>query len=311
LSREVDSLQDELKLGKNAAAEFQQKLKAAKEALASQFNQNERWVAQQALFTRAIQKIASASEKAESELTTKDLKTGTNELLDSEVSVQEQGPNGTIDVVNKKIGDILKLELPQDPSDFPNLVQKLSGLSFDARFSPGIAITILGLAADLADAEYRKEKIRLAILGRKLALLERLQKNLDESRRLATAAASDLALLPDEAVLTSLLRLRKATASAEDPAGPIAAELDALLRTAIPLTILSSERQRQEVELAALDHEYSIQLSSVNAQEHEALMGRGLEGLAAYHRGGLTPEEIANFIRAAQLAAMGVIGGRL
>jgi len=56
---------------------------------------------------------------------------------------------------------------------------------------------------------------------------------------------------------------------------------------------------------------YAIRLSAINTREREMLVAHGLEGLAAYHAGGLKPEEIANFFRAAQSIAVGVLAGRV
>lgn len=63
------------------------------------------------------------------------------------------------------------------------------------------------------------------------------------------------------------------------------------------------------VKEASLEHEYLIKLSAANAAEHEALIERGLQGIETYHNGGLTSEDVANFIRAAQAIATAVIAG--
>jgi hypothetical protein len=39
-------------------------------------------------------------------------------------------------------------------------------------------------------------------------------------------------------------------------------------------------------------------------------VGFGLDGLEAYHAGGLRPEQIANFFRAVQSIAIGVLAGK-
>ena len=58
------------------------------------------------------------------------------------------------------------------------------------------------------------------------------------------------------------------------------------------------------------EHLFSIRRSALNTKEREMLVAYGLDGLAAYHAGGLRPEEIANFFRAAQSIALGVLAGR-
>lgn len=55
---------------------------------------------------------------------------------------------------------------------------------------------------------------------------------------------------------------------------------------------------------------FSIRKSAINMREREMLVAHGLDGLVAYHSGGIKPEEIANFFRAVQSIAVGVMAGR-
>ncbi|MDQ1592887.1 MAG: hypothetical protein QOG71_3514 [Pyrinomonadaceae bacterium] len=64
------------------------------------------------------------------------------------------------------------------------------------------------------------------------------------------------------------------------------------------------------IEAGTNKHLFAIRHSALNTRNREMLVGHGLEGLAAYHAGGLKPEEIANFFRAAQSIAIGVLAGR-
>ncbi len=64
------------------------------------------------------------------------------------------------------------------------------------------------------------------------------------------------------------------------------------------------------IEAATDKHLFAIRLSALNTQDREMLVSHGLDGLAAYYAGGVKPEEIANFFRAAQVAATGVLAGR-
>ena len=57
-------------------------------------------------------------------------------------------------------------------------------------------------------------------------------------------------------------------------------------------------------------HLFSVRRSALNTKEREVLVGYGLDGLAGYHAGGLRPEQIANFFRAVQTIALGVMAGR-
>lgn len=306
--RQISELADDLKVAKAAQPDAKATLAAAKKALAEQFNRNQRWVAQQALFKLAIQKVAELSTDTKSDVTLGTLAKTRDELLDSEVTVLEQDAKGDVKSVKKKIRDVIGLDfaLPKDPKGFGDLVKGLANVKLETE-SPGIAVTILGLAVDLSDVEYRKGQARIAGLQRRTEMLEALKQNIDVSRSDLKTAADDLETFPEKELILTHLENRRAAKSAED----VGAALRTLARTAIPATVLTSERLRLQVELATLEHEYSIQVSSLNAQAHEALIGRGLEGLAAYHRGGVTQEEIANFIRAAQAIAVGVIGGLL
>jgi hypothetical protein len=308
VDQETRALLDTVKEAKAAQGTAADKLKAAKAAVAKQFNDNQRWVAQQALFKSAIQKIAETSTSTKSDLGPKEALGTASQLLGEKVSVQQQDKDGKVQVVEKTIGDVLGVSLPKDVKDFPDLVKQLSGVTLTPATPPGISVTILGLAADLADAEYRREQIRLAILQRRVDVLDALHKNVAAASDLVGQARNGLRPMNrdqlKEPIVTSLGTFR----SSERELAP---RFQTLAAAAIPLTTLASERLRMEVELASLEHEASIRVSAVNAQAHEALIGRGLEGLAAYHRGGVTPEEIANVIRAAQAVALGVIGGRI
>jgi hypothetical protein len=64
------------------------------------------------------------------------------------------------------------------------------------------------------------------------------------------------------------------------------------------------------IEAGTDTHLFSIRRSALNTKDREMLISHGLDGLAAYHSGGLKPEDIANFFRAAQSIAIGVIAGR-
>ena len=64
------------------------------------------------------------------------------------------------------------------------------------------------------------------------------------------------------------------------------------------------------IEAGADKNLFSIRRSAINIREREMLVAHGLDGLTAYHAGGIKPEEVANFFRAAQSIAVGVLAGR-
>ena len=61
------------------------------------------------------------------------------------------------------------------------------------------------------------------------------------------------------------------------------------------------------VGLKRLDHQASIVESAIGDTAYNALINSGLETLVAYHEGGITPDDIANLIRAGQTIALGII----
>ncbi len=82
--------------------------------------------------------------------------------------------------MNKKVRDVIGIDLPKNPKTFPDFVKALANINLDTQ-SPGIALSILGLAVDLADAEYRKAQVRITILKRRAELLEAMTRNVADS----------------------------------------------------------------------------------------------------------------------------------
>ena len=75
----------------------------------------------------------------------------------------------------------------------------------------------------------------------------------------------------------------------------------------IDYTVVLDRLQLTEERLARRAHSYSIQVSSINAKERETLIGLGIQSLGTYQQNGVTPDEIANLIRAAQTAALSFV----
>ena len=55
----------------------------------------------------------------------------------------------------------------------------------------------------------------------------------------------------------------------------------------------------------------AVRMSAVNADSRAQLISHGLEGIATYEAGGITPDDLANVFRAAQTIASAVIAGRI
>ena len=65
------------------------------------------------------------------------------------------------------------------------------------------------------------------------------------------------------------------------------------------------------LELDHIKQDQSIRLSAINAAEREAIIGRQLDAMRVYYEGGLTPEQIGNILGLAQVAAQGIIAGKV
>jgi hypothetical protein len=52
---------------------------------------------------------------------------------------------------------------------------------------------------------------------------------------------------------------------------------------------------------------FQLQLAELDAREHSTLLRTSIQGLATYEQGGIKPQDIANLISAAEVAATAVI----
>lgn len=301
-------------------------LEEAKALLKKAAEAQNQWNARHELFRQSIKSIADIAVAEETDAdfnASKKLLEEKDTILKTEIAVVDVDDNGKVittfvdvdgKVKEKKetIQSILKIDKDKiDKDSIINLIKANSGDLFDADTAPGIKIIILGLAVDLADKELKRNKLDIAYLEKVVNLLE-TQKNgslkINETIDLISEAEQSIedriiegSFKKTDTVLETINILRKSNTLKYGVSEAFkAAGIYSMTMIGVGLEL--------ELQLAMLDHEYSIQLSSINAQEHEALISRGLQGLAAYHEGGITPETVANFLRAVQAVALGVIG---
>ncbi len=280
--------------GKDAAAG----LELANTRLKTAIKQENDWQAQVALFRGTIPLVFQASK--DEKLDVKKLKEGKDQVLGQTVEVREI-KDGKLDYTPKTVGEVL------DSHDLIPLLKNYTFNIFNPAKAPGLTVTILSLALDLAKAERDRAKLRVDYLHGLIEALGPLKE-----RRLPgykIKALNDLNFLfkqnlvtQDETVLATFIRLR----TQRKTMIPYCARI--LASYAIVTTLEESEILKLQSRPAILEHEYSIKLSAINSREHEALIARGLEGLAIYYKGGIKPETIANFLRAAQAVALAIIG---
>jgi hypothetical protein len=176
---------------------------------------------------------------------------------------------------------------------------------FDYRSAPGLTVTILSLAEDLAKVQYDRAELQVGYLAAKhkalQAQLENTQ-NIGVALKLIETGIAEGSYQPNDTLLASINKLRKTgNKTAIIAAGRVLA-FYGVTKTLDQYALLELQT-RPDI----LDHEYSIRLAAINGKEHEALISRGLQSLVIYHEGGVKPEMIANFIRAAQTVALAVI----
>lgn len=282
-------------------------LEAAKALLKKAAEAQNQWNARHELFRRSIKSIADINVAEETEAdfdVSKALKEAQDNILKTKITVVNE--NG--EEQEEDIQSVLKI----DEDSFVDQIEVNSGNLFDSEAAPGIKIIILGLAVDLADKELKRNKLDIGYLETVINILEEQKKftsNINTKinlirlaeRRIIDRIEEDRFKKEDN-VLKTINILRK------DDTAKLSVQNAFKAIGIYSMVMVDDDVLLQELQLAMLDHEYSIKLSAINAQEHEALVSRGLQGLAAYHEGGITPETIANFLRAVQAVALGVIG---
>ena len=197
--------------------------------------------------------------------------------------------------------------------------------------APGLQLTILDLGVAHQQANVDRLKLDLEEAAAKQKRLDLIEKRLalawgsgeqgtDEFKE-ATAGLfgqvyAGIASVPDdnEQVLQTIGKMAKLAESEVGTPLTETIKLRDLLDVLGRFTSLDGY-QKYLLFSDAIDagvdlHLFSIRRSALNTKEREALVGYGLDGLAAYHAGGIRPEQIANFFRAVQTIALGVIAGR-
>ncbi len=290
-------------------------LKAANTLLKTAAENQNQWFARQELFRQSIKALAevyTVSETDEDFNIVQALSNKRDEILNTEIDVLVIDDKGIEKTEKSNIGKILDIENGLDKNSLDQLIKTYSGDIFDPDAAPGLKVVILGLAVDLADKELKRNKLELGYLQSIINILKEQQNYLSNvgvklhntkfaiNKISGREKSNDFKL--SDTVLDSINSLRDNHAKKQ-------AMIDMFKVLAIySIVMQDDEKWLLDIKLAILDHEYSIGLSAINAQEHEALINRGLQGLAIYHGGGITPETVANFLRAAQAVALGVIG---
>jgi hypothetical protein len=211
--------------------------------------------------------------------------------------------------------------------------------------TPGLQLTLLEMGVQHQQAEVERIKLQIEKSDSAAKILERMDKRLtsvwgsgelDKDRRLSQGLFKQIYANIDPACETgcppSPQRFVNSSNSGEQilvtigklaklAHGEVGTELVATtqLRDLLDVlgryvTLVGYQKYlllADAVEAGTDTQLFAIRLSALNTKDREALVSNGLDGLAAYHSGGLKPEQIANFFRAAQSIALGVLAGRV
>jgi hypothetical protein len=231
----------------------------------------------------------------------------------------------TEEEVGKALGIDAKVSAAITPGDPVKTLKALTGQikgleSFQGLQlnSPGIAVTIVGLGYDVARAEERRLAVTIDEVRRTRALYReqvpflaeqqaRLQRNLTQLESLDQSfRAPEAKLNPDkDSVEAIILRLRT-LAIAPDPE-----QQKRYRNTLITFyrqigdnfqfrVIDAQARDDFENAVTVLQAERALALTEVNLRERELVIVRGLDGLVAFHHGGIDAGDIRNLILLAQ-----------
>ncbi len=217
-------------------------------------------------------------------------------------------------VGDSTVGEILKGDLANlEKLRVAGLVNAYTLDLFDPTAAPGLKVQMLGLGEDLARAGIARAKTTIEYLNSVTNLFSNWNQALGLQAKHLQLAQNPLGSLltadpglVETRVLATLERFRSQNCLTQlEVCG------QALEWYAVALSFDRAAIDELSRKPASLEHEHSIRISRINASEREALLARGLQSLERYHSGGITPEQIANLLQAAEAAGIGVIGARL
>ena len=198
-----------------------------------------------------------------------------------------------------------KLYLKRDFTTFGELLDFFTAK--DARD----ASVVLALAADFDRTLLEIRRARLSVLEERLRLLN-TRMIVEEQRRMvgeqiaAAAGTHD----PEESVRAALdARLDAWLKNAADDDFHTGV-VDLVQYIQLRGSLMSWSRVTTN-ELAVLAHRERVGLDEIATAAHARLTTLGLQGVTSFAEGGITEEQVANWLRALQTVGVAVIGGRI
>jgi hypothetical protein len=280
-------------------------LRQARKVLDKALAEERRWDARQVLFRRTAKFFADASAEFTERM---DLGRLREEIFRTKIPVESRDTGGSPQAGDATVGDIL-IEQREDVRKLPldELLKRFTVSDVDPRSEPALVATMLSFSSDLADIEREKARIETEYLKARIDLLaaRAVPSRAGEN---AYGTVADILhrnlVLPEETVRATIDRLRRKEVGETDARAVLRAVAD----YAVSRTNDRGEAARLSIRREELEREISLRRAILDARGEEALIARGLQGLAIYHEGGITPETVANFLRGAQAAALALIG---
>ena len=240
------------------------------------------------------------------------LKASAATIKSAQVEILKIEDDGRVTATTSTVGEQLKTELTQGKdNDLTSIIRARTVPQFDPASRPGPSIAILSLAADLAKVESSKATLQIGYYGQVEAISKEALADYPENPPRAYLETIDQLSRKTSADSTVLKSLN--TFARENQHGRHDRDIEntvfVMKEFVLDQTVRREDLMAIDQRLAVMQHQHSIRISAENGKEHEALIARGLVGLQSYQENGITPEQVANLIRAAQTAAISVIAG--
>jgi hypothetical protein len=279
--------------------------KETRKALMAAMDDAAKWQARQILFRESLVLVAENA-RTNTSLTDEVLVNAAKDILNQEMTVTTLNTDGEIVPTQTTVGKQLKGSVSNLKAlDLGTLLREYTIDIADPKSAPGLTVVILSLADDLARIEKQRAKLEVKHLSARLALLQAAPET-DRSCQAAWQIVHDRTAEGDFKPNAKPVHTINVLKGREDER-PLQDAFNVLAHYSIARVLNTARRDDLRARLAILEHEYAIREAQVNAEERAAVVSRGLEGLVAYHGGGLTAEDVANFLRAAQTAALGAV----
>ncbi len=276
--------------------------KSVDDSIAEAVDKQNKLQVNRVLFSEALKAATSASGNKD---VASSLKAQATNILNAPVTLNTYTA-GKFGTTNSTVGEQLKPELSaiKNGNLIPILKEHTIG-QFDPASQPGLSIVILSVAKSMVQSESDRLQLRVQYLADLQRIIsDALSQESEEPIQNTLTTLDQVAQgVPAETTVTQSIN-RFAKAGDENR---VKDSLQVVAVYVIDYTVVLDELQLTQERLARRAHSYSIQESSINAKERQTLIGLGIQSLGTYQQNGVTPDEIANLMRAAQTAALSFV----